>query len=316
MYEIDGKLAYETFLKNFKIGAGRFPSRKNFKRSREHGLFPIVKPSFNLEKGASVFTIGSCFARNVENSLDDKGFNVLTKQFSLPDGELPYEASQILNEYNMHTMLQRIRSITGEFHYTAEKSVEEVETGQLDMFLHRGAAPVTATRLAERRAEIDQLYRSVQQADFTVLTLGLVEAWFDNEYDCFLNRAPSQEFVKQNPGRFKFCRLDYESVVAALDETCRRISSLGVRNIVLTVSPVPIEATFMSSDVVVANGYSKAVLRTAAEVIVNKHENVDYFPSYEIVTSRGINNCREDNVHVLPEVVSDVVDYMIENYVR
>lgn len=266
--------------------------------------------------GASVFTIGSCFARNVENALEDKGFQVLTKALKLPAGELPYDNSQLLNEYNMHTMLQRVRSITGEFEYTAAKSVEEVYDGQLDLFLHRGAAPVSAERLAQRRQEIDALYRSLRQADFVVLTLGLVEAWYDNAFGCFLNRAPSQDFVNKHPQRFKFCRLDYEGVVSALDETCRRITSLGAENIILTVSPVPIEASFMPSDVVVANSYSKAVLRVAAEEVINRHSNVDYFPSFEIVTSRGINNCREDNVHVLPEVVSDVVGYMIENYVR
>ena len=41
--------------------------------------------------------------------------------------------------------------------------------------------------------------------------------------------------------------------------------------------------TFSTMDVVVANNYAKSLLRTVAEEWAAAHDNVDYFPSYEIV---------------------------------
>jgi len=55
--------------------------------------------------------------------------------------------------------------------------------------------------------------------------------------------------------------------------------------VILTVSPVPLVATAAQKHVAVATAYSKAALRVACEEIVAAHPHVDYFPSYEIITS-------------------------------
>jgi GSCFA family. len=54
---------------------------------------------------------------------------------------------------------------------------------------------------------------------------------------------------------------------------------------ILTVSPVPLNATALDRHVAVSTAYSKAVLRVAAEQICNANDMCDYFPSYEIITS-------------------------------
>ena len=55
--------------------------------------------------------------------------------------------------------------------------------------------------------------------------------------------------------------------------------------ILLTVSPVPLNATYMPRNVWTSTTYSKAVLRAVAGDVATKLSYVDYFPSYEIVTS-------------------------------
>jgi hypothetical protein len=47
-----------------------------------------------------------------------------------------------------------------------------------------------------------------------------------------------------------------------------------------TVSPVPLYLTFSGEDIIVANTYSKSVLRAACDAVENSREHVDYFPSY------------------------------------
>jgi hypothetical protein len=57
----------------------------------------------------------------------------------------------------------------------------------------------------------------------------------------------------------------------------------GVR-VMLTVSPVPLVATYEPRHVLAATTYSKAALRVAAEEVVRAEPGVCYFPSYEIIT--------------------------------
>jgi hypothetical protein len=55
--------------------------------------------------------------------------------------------------------------------------------------------------------------------------------------------------------------------------------------ILLTVSPVPLVATYEDRHVLQATTYSKSALRAAVDEICRHHAAVDYFPSYEIITS-------------------------------
>ncbi len=40
-----------------------------------HFADPSFKPSFMLEPGQRIFTIGSCFARGIERTLAERGFD-------------------------------------------------------------------------------------------------------------------------------------------------------------------------------------------------------------------------------------------------
>jgi hypothetical protein len=53
----------------------------------------------------------------------------------------------------------------------------------------------------------------------------------------------------------------------------------------LTVSPVPLTATAGGQHVITATTQSKSVLRAVAGEMAATHDFVDYFPSYEIITS-------------------------------
>jgi hypothetical protein len=53
----------------------------------------------------------------------------------------------------------------------------------------------------------------------------------------------------------------------------------------LTVSPVPLTATASDKHVLVATTYSKAVLRAVAGKLAETFEDVDYFPSFDLLSS-------------------------------
>ncbi len=59
---------------------------------------------------------------------------------------------------------------------------------------------------------------------------------------------------------------------------------------------------------VTANGHSKAVLRVAAEELVNRNEEVYYFPNYERFTYCIENPWEPDPRHVNREAVARVME--------
>jgi len=79
----------------------RFPDKAD-NRSRDGILFPAIYPRFSLAGAKKNFTIGSCFARNIEEKL--KGYDVPTLRFKPPREEyLEGRSNALLNEYNPGT---------------------------------------------------------------------------------------------------------------------------------------------------------------------------------------------------------------------
>lgn len=289
----------------------RFPD-KDEARFREDLLFPSLRPKFAVETPAKVFTIGSCFARNIELALEGHDIELPTMDFSVPPSEWDFRPNGILNEYNAGTISQRVLSALGGGP-DPEETMVDTKDGTLDLLLPAGH-PVTRERAFERRAEIEAVYREMASSDLVILTLGLVEVWFDEQTGMYLNRMPPRQHIKRDPERYTFRRLDVFDALPLLEKAMRALVDAGMGRILITVSPVPLGTTFTGDDVVVANGFSKAVLRVCAERLAKDFPEVDYFPSYELVTSGGVHAFNDDNIHVRSDVVNRVTAHMLDAY--
>ncbi|MDP3239652.1 MAG: GSCFA domain-containing protein, partial [Reyranella sp.] len=172
--------------------------------------------------------------------------------------------------------------------------------------------------LIRRRDDISAIYRHLASSHVVLITLGLIEAWFDNRSGLYINCPPPKGIVRTDPSRFELHVLDYEDVTRSLADLVDLLGQVCPRDhrIILTVSPVPLQATFTSSDVAVANCYSKSVLRAAVEPFVADHPHIEYFPSYEsvVLTDRSIAFV-DDQVHIETSMVRFNVDRMINRYV-
>lgn len=310
MTDIAGAEAFSGALKN-KVR--KYPNRED-PRWREGMIFPKVTPSFALAPGESVFTIGSCFARNVEKALLARGLKVPTAHFTAPNDEAPGEPNRILNQYNPGTMLQCVRGIGAP---VDRKGLYPVAgNAVLDCLLATGSRPVSARRGLERRQQIRDLYAAgLETSGIVVVTLGLVEAWYDNDAEVYLNEAPSHTLLKEHPHRFLFRQLTLSQCQALVFEMLEHLIEGGRRKVVLTVSPVPLQVTFAGGDATIRNAYSKSILRVVAELAATEFPEVDYFPSYEIITTLGLTGFGQDNVHVRPAIVDQVIGYMTSCYV-
>jgi hypothetical protein len=282
-------------------------------RSRNGTIFPAHRPGFRFEftPERTVFPIGSCFARHIEMVLFERNVRFPTKSFSVPKTEWAHAPNGLLNEFNPGTISQRILFGLDDKEFP-ENTIVPSGDSYADLLLPWGGGDVTHERAVARRKEIYDVYRHLSTSDLVIITLGLVEAWFDEETGLFLNRPPPHSFADHHRRRFALRQLDVRDCVGLLEPAFDALSSRGIKTI-LTVSPVPLQTTFTDMDCVVANEYSKAVLRACAQSLLN-HPEVDYFPSYEIVRCGGLASYLDDQVHVSDKLVREVTSYMVAVY--
>ena len=149
---------------------------------------------------------------------------------------------------------------------------------------------------AEYRADRQRHFACVREAfatlDVLVFTLGLTECWASREDGAVYPVCPGVSGGCFDPARHAFLNLTVTDVVADMTAFLGLLRSVNPRaRIVLTVSPVPLAATYEPQHVLTATTYSKAVLRVAAETLAREASGVAYFPAFEIITggfSRGL----------------------------
>lgn len=280
---------------------------------------PQLTPSFTMGKDDLIFTVGSCFARNIERQLIIEGYNVAAAQFQdiCIEENVKIETS-ILNKFVAHSVLNELMwALEPSAEYPKKGIVEVADEKFIDLQLAPGFRPMPRDKAEAIRRAMGRYMRLAHQASVVIMTLGLAEAWFDNELGIYLNSPPMRLSDQRFPGRFELHVLSYEDIVEAIEQILGLLDRFGRPNyrFILTVSPVAMGSTFTESDVFVANCYSKSVQRAAAEFICRKHPQVDYLPTYESVTlSERSVAWADDCAHVSDEIVRLNVSRMIAAY--
>lgn len=312
--EISGHDAWSLLL-------GSKDTRWNHNISRFKDDVLVVKhaPKFIISDSDSFFCMGSCFARNIEEHLIYNGVTVLSKRIVCPRCEWSGRASGIVGKFTTSSISNEIDWLLDPPGVFNESYFEPVEGGWLDLQLAPGARPVSLERAIERREYLlREYFNRLRHASVVVLTLGLNEAWRDNKLGRYLNAAPSVYSVRREPDRYSLVVTDVDFNLFELEKI--RSALMAIRpdmKIVVTVSPVPMSATFSGRDVCVANTFSKSVLRVGAEMFASRHANVDYFPTYDMVSLSPRDMAyREDCLHVSRKVVGKMVNHFLALYLQ
>lgn len=139
--------------------------------------------------------------------------------------------------------------------------------------------------LRSRRSMLEGLRRAVAGADVFVFTLGLTEGWENREGQPYAV-CPGTLAGVFDRGLHVFRNYRSAEIRAQLIDVLALLRAInpGIR-LLLTVSPVPLTATASPDHVLVATTRSKSVLRAVAAELCEDLAEVDYFPSYEIITS-------------------------------
>ena len=278
---------------------------------------PIASPHFNLEvalePGEKIFTVGSCFARNVEAKLAVAGFSLPMRGLMAHRSFTGVDA-RTLNNFSTPSIWNELSWAVGESAYD-ERSIVEYANGKwIDLHVIGNIKPAPRETVLRRRAAIVEAYRSFMDCKLIIITLGLIEVWFDHETGQYINSVPPPPLVRRQPERFELHVLDYAETFDYCDRAVRLLREHGREDatILMSVSPVALGVTYRPEDVMSANCYSKSVQRAVTEQIVARYPNVEYFPSYESVTLSDRQRAwTGDFTHVTEEMIAHNVDRLV-----
>jgi hypothetical protein len=294
--------------------------RWNYDPARfEQAPLPVAhQPKFQLKASDRFFCIGSCFARNIEEHLIYSRIEVLSKRVFSPIEEWANRPNAFMNKYTLASMLNELRWAIDPPEDIPPELFFETDAGWLDPQLSPAANPTRFERVVERRRYLsDEVFSRIRQADVVVVTLGLVEAWFDNLTGLWLNGSPPHKTIRAEPGRFSFTATSVTQNSDWLEQVYRAIKALNpAARIVATVSPVPMDTTFSGKDSAVAHVLSKARLRVVADLFVERHEDADYFPSFEMISlAPHALAFSDDHIHPEDAAVGGVVRAFVKTFI-
>jgi hypothetical protein len=252
-------------------------------------------PKWQVAPQDKVVTFGSCFAQHFGRALLERGYG-WTNMEPPPEGlgeegidKFNYRvfSARTGNIYTANILRQWCAWATGRA--TPPDEVWQAEGRFYDPF--RPAIEPDGFDSAEEMRESRDLAiaafgAALRQADVFVFTLGLTESWRSAEGDCEYAICPGTAAGEFDPERHHFVNETYPAIRTALEEALAMMAEVnpGLR-VLLTVSPVPLTATATDGHVLVATTYSKSVLRAVAGDVAGGQAQVDYFPSYEIITA-------------------------------
>lgn len=319
---IEQILAVEAFGRAKTNAQRRYPTPKNGGSRLYPIASPVGRPTFQITQDDTFFTIGSCFARNIESALIAADMQVTSREVDLGIvGDSRGFVPNFFNKYSVHSIYNDLKWALERDSFPGAEILYHIDGKDWYADLQMGIAKLEfpiEDILAFRAKYLDVIAR-VATADVVVITLGYAETWFDTKLGIYLNTSPPLALVRAEPGRFEFRVLSYDDILSCLHKIRTLLEKHRSKplRMLLTVSPVPLQATFRDIDVLIANTYSKSVQRAAIEAFVNETDLIDYFPSYEFVTLSNPNVAwqRDDYRHVSADLVGLIMENVMDQYI-
>jgi hypothetical protein len=231
----------------------------------------IPKSDITVAHEQAVLLIGSCFAQNMGNKLQQNKFNVTLN----PNGII-YNPSSIVNA--LKRIVKNESYAASELHQTNNKWISFNHHGSFSSFNKEEC-------LAQINTSLNEAHQQLKQTKTLFVTFG--SAWI-YEYpkigivaNC--HKIPNKEFNKR--------LLSVKEILGAFNELQENLKNI---NVVFTLSPVR-----HVKDGLHENNLSKATLHLAINNMVEQNDNYHYFPAYELVIDelRDYRFYKDDLVH-------------------
>jgi hypothetical protein len=289
---------------------------------------PITDVPFQITPTDKIVTAGSCFAQHVARYLTESGFNhyVTEQAHQLLSEKLSKEhnygvfSARYGNIYTARQLLQLVTRAYDDFEPIVQIWPSLDKKTVVDPFRPQ-IQPNGFLNKEELAADVKQhlaaVRKSFEEMDLFVFTLGLTEAWRDKRDGAVYPIAPGIFGGVFDEQTTEFYNFDHNEIEADLRQALELIRSRNPTvKFIVTVSPVPLNATYIPRHVWVSTTWSKAALRIAAESVTHSVDNCCYFPSYEIITSPHVRGryYAEDGREVLEAGVNHVMGLLSQHF--
>lgn len=263
------------------------PSHQHWRRSvagvPAPEVDPVVASDFRIGPSDRVATAGSCFAQHIARALSSSGLCYYAPEKGPADQGYGLFSARYGNIYTAAQLEQLVDRAFGQFQ--PDDVVWQGAGGaQVDPF--RPEVQLDDV-VGDRESHLGFVREVVRNADYFIFTLGLTEAWRSRVDGAVFPLAPGVAGGHMDEERYEYVNFDEDETYESLAAAIRKMRAVNpALRFVLTVSPVPLMATYERRHVLVSTCYSKAVLRVVAERAARNLPNVSYFPSYEIITGQ------------------------------
>lgn len=327
------KKQFLSFLENKVLSSHPYKSKADYcfwKKSISNvdikDVDPVLTGKINISKGDLVATAGSCFAQHIAKRLRENGFNYFIAE-QPPEKSSTSDSDDIRSYYDFSCRFGNIyttRQLTQLFDRAFNKYEPKIEPwlNKNQEYIDPIRPNITKKGFStpqyledDRENHLKAVRYMFEKMDTLIFTLGLTECWEFGENGLILPMAPGVLGGCFDNQKYNFINLTFHDVVSDLNYFIESLQKVNPNaKIILTVSPVPLMATYENRHVLVSTIASKSILRSAAEEICNKFEHVNYFPSYEIITGNYNNGIYFENDK--REVTASGVDHVMKLFFK
>lgn len=273
--------------------------RTGVTESSPFDLNGIYVKKWNIKASDKIATAGSCFAQHIARYMRKNKYNVMDVE-PAPEGLPPEKhnsfgysmySARYGNVYTVRQLLQLLKEINGELVLKPEDYIWEKNGRFYDAFRPNVEPHGFSTQeelIVHRKFHLKKVSKLFKMMDVFIFTLGLTETWECEDTGLVYPTAPGTIAGSFEDDKYSFKNFTYNEVYKDFRQVQKILNELRVGRkklrYLLTVSPVPLTATCSDRHILQASTYSKSVLRAVAGDL-SKVKNIDYFPSYEIITN-------------------------------
>jgi hypothetical protein len=192
------------------------------------------------------FTYGSCFAGNVAREMKARG--ICINSFFV--GE---EVNTTFSNVNL-------------LKYIFDQNLSNIDYYQKLLLSH----------------DINLIKSNLITSEILIFTLGVAPAFFDNNKNYYPHSPDNlKSILRNNNVKYRFSTVD-ENIEELMKLKKLLIEFTNIRYVFLTVSPVPLNASLLTSSTIVDDSESKSILRSSAGIVSRTDPDFFiYFPSFE-----------------------------------
>jgi len=267
---------------------------------------PYARVHQFITRETPIGSAGSCFATEIRSILIKEGFNYVMTE---PNEFTCAAWGALYNVPSMRQLVEKAFGLTKTPHLVAVKKhmTSDYVAGFdiVDPFRQNVQFASLEEYEENYQRHLDAAREALLKCEVFILTLGMNELWYLKSDGSILTRM----LWDLSPALLDRRVLTVDENVIELNRMLDvwRHHNPAIK-LVVTVSPVPLHATFQGdhTHVIAATCHAKSTLRVAAEEFVQRNKDVFYFPAYETVMYCTEKPFLADHRHVAPEAVAKV----------